>query len=99
MNIKLLGDRALIQVPEETKTTSGLLIAKENDASSFKKGIVVAVGRGKRDEIGVTQSLEAKIGDEVLFSYGEPIEVEGKKYFLVKESDIAMVINIKGETI
>ena len=37
MNIKLLGDRVLIQVPEETKTNSGLLIAKENDASSFKK--------------------------------------------------------------
>ena len=67
MNIKLLGDRVLIQVPEETKTNSGLLIAKENDASSFKKGTIMTVGRGKIDENGIIQCLEVKIGDEVLF--------------------------------
>ena len=37
MNIILLNDRVLIRVPEETKTASGLLVSKENDASSFKK--------------------------------------------------------------
>ena len=94
MNIQLLNDRVLIKVPEETKTSSGLLVSKENDASSFKKGTVVAVGRGLMNEQGIIQSLSVKQGDEVMFSYGEAVVVEKEKYFLVRESDIAMVVDV-----
>lgn len=94
MNIQLLNDRVLIKVPEETKTSSGLLVSKENDASSFKQGTVVAVGRGLMNEQGIIQSLSVKQGDEVMFSYGEAVVVEKEKYFLVRESDIAMVVDV-----
>lgn len=98
MNIKLLEDRMLVKVPEETKTGSGLIVSRENDASSLKQGIVVAVGRGIMNDQGIIKTLEVKVGDEVMFSYGERVLVEKEKYFLIRESDIAMIIGVdKGE--
>lgn len=93
MNIKLLADRVLISVSEETKTNSGLLISKENDVSNFKEGVVMAVGQGE-DKDGNIRVLSIKPCDEVIFSFGDPITLEGKKYWMVKESDIAVIINV-----
>lgn len=93
MNIILLNDRVLIRVPEETKTASGLLVSKENDASSFKKGTVVAAGKGFVNNQGQIIPMSVKEGDEVVFSYGEIFVAEGEKFFLVKESDISMITN------
>lgn len=93
-NIKLLADRVLVKVPEETKTSSGLVVSRENDASNFKQGTVVAVGKGNMNDQGIIQSLEVKLRDEIMFSYGEQVLIEKEKYFLIKESDIAMIINV-----
>ena len=94
LNIKLLIDRVLIKSPEEIKTSSGLIVSKENDTSGLKQGVVVAAGEGKRSDNGVITCLTVKVGDEVMFSYGEQIVISKEKYFLVRESDIAMIINV-----
>lgn len=95
MNVKLLEDRVLIKVPEETKTDSGLLVAKDYEASHFKQGTVQETGPGRIREDGITQSLTVQKGDEVLFSYGQEITFGGEKFFLVKESDIAVILEKK----
>ena len=94
LNIKLLADKVLVKTPEETKTDSGLIVSRENDVSSFKQGTVVSTGPGLIDEKGIIKVLAVKPGDDVIFSYGEPITVEKEKYSLIKESDIAMIINV-----
>ncbi len=62
VNIKPLADRVLVQpAAAEEKTASGLYIpdtAKEKP----QKGLVVAVGNGKKDE-----PLTVKVGDTVLY--------------------------------
>ena len=83
--IKPLADRVLVEPKEaETKTASGLYIpdtAKEKP----QEGKVIAAGPGKKDE-----PMEVKVGDEVIYGKyaGTEVTVEGKKYLIVKQSDI-----------
>ncbi len=87
--IKPLADRVLVEPKEaETKTASGLYIpdtAKEKP----QEGKVIAAGPGKKDE-----PMEVKLGDEVLYGKyaGTEVTVEGKKYLIVKQSDILAIL-------
>lgn len=87
--IKPLADRVLVKPKEaETKTASGLYIpdtAKEKP----QEGKVIAAGPGKKDE-----PMEVKVGDEVLYGKyaGTEVTVEGKKYLIVKQSDILAIL-------
>lgn len=89
VSIKPLADRVLVEPAEaETKTASGIIIpdtAKEKP----QKGNVVAVGTGKKDE-----PLTVKVGDSVLYGKysGTEINVDGKDYLIMRESDILAII-------
>ena len=87
--IKPLADRVLVEPKEaETKTAAGLYIpdtAKEKP----QEGMVIAAGPGKKDE-----PMEVKVGDEVIYGKyaGTEVTVEGKKYLIVKQSDILAIL-------
>lgn len=89
LSIQPLADRVLIEPsPAEEKTAGGLIIpdtAKEKP----QKGTVVAVGTGKKDE-----PMTVKVGDTVLYGKyaGTEIQVEGKDYLIMRESDIVAII-------
>ena len=89
LNIKPLADRVLVEpAAAETTTASGIIIpdtAKEKP----QKGIVVAVGTGKKDE-----PLTVKEGDTVLYGKysGTELKFEGKDYLMMRESDILAII-------
>ncbi len=87
--IRPLQDRVLIEPKEaETKTAGGLYIpdtAKEKP----QQGVVIAVGKGKKDE-----PMEVAVGDAVLYGKyaGTEVTYEGKKYLIVKQSDILAIL-------
>lgn len=89
VKIKPLADRVIIEAaPAEQKTASGLIIpdtAKEKP----QRGTVVAVGNGKPDE-----PMTVKVGDVVLYGKwaGTEINIEGKDYLIMKESDIFAIL-------
>ena len=89
VNIKPLADRVLVEpAAAEEKTASGIIIpdtAKEKP----QKGSVVAVGSGKKDE-----PLTVKVGDNILYGKyaGTEINVDGKDYLIMRESDIFAVL-------
>jgi chaperonin GroES len=89
VNIKPLADRVLVEpAPAEEKTASGIIIpdtAKEKP----QRGSVVAVGNGKKDE-----PMTVKVGDSVLYGKysGTEINIEGKDYLIMRESDIFAVL-------
>jgi len=89
VNIKPLADRVLVQpAAAEEKTASGLYIpdtAKEKP----QKGLVVAVGNGKKDE-----PLTVKVGDTVLYGKysGTELSVDGNGYLIMRESDIFAIL-------
>ena len=85
MNLKPLADRVIIKpTPAEEVTMSGIIIpdsAKEKPL----RGTIVAVGKGTKDE-----EMILKAGDTVLFGKyaGSEIEVDGKKYLMMRQSDV-----------
>ncbi len=89
VNIKPLADRVLVEpAPAESTTASGIIIpdtAKEKP----QRGTVVAVGTGKVDE-----PMTVKEGDTVLYGKyaGTELQVEGKDYLIMRESDIFAIL-------
>ena len=89
INIKPLADRVVVEpAAAEEKTASGIIIpdtAKEKP----QKGLIVAIGTGKKDE-----PLSVKVGDSVLYGKysGTEITLDGKDYLIMRESDIFAII-------
>ncbi len=89
VSIKPLADRVLVEpAAAEERTASGIIIpdtAKEKP----QRGIVVAVGPGKKDE-----PTTVKVGDTVLYGKyaGTELAVEGKDYLIMKEPDIFAIL-------
>lgn len=89
MTIQPLADRVLIEpAPAETKTIGGIIIpdtAKEKPL----QGTIIAVGNGTKDE-----EMVLKAGDQVLYGKyaGTEIEHEGKKYLIMRQSDVVALI-------
>ncbi len=89
VHVKPLADRVLVEpAVAETKTAGGIIIpdtAKEKPM----KGKVIAVGNGKPDE-----PMTVKAGDHILYGKyaGTEINVDGKEYLIMRESDIYAII-------
>jgi chaperonin GroES len=95
-NLRPLGDKVLIRplTDEElgTKSPSGIIIPETVDREKADRGKVVAVGPGRLDEDGKRIPVEVKVGDNVMFQWGDKIEYQNVKYYLVSESNISAVI-------
>jgi chaperonin GroES len=90
-----LGDRVLLREvnPAEAKTAAGIIIPKSADAErDTKRGVVVAVGDGKLVD-GKREPVSVKVGQTVLYSWGDVMAVEGEKYTIVRDGDIAAILN------
>jgi chaperonin GroES len=89
LSIKPLADRVVVEPAQaEEKTAVGIIIpdtAKEKP----QKGLIVAVGNGKKDE-----PITVKVGDSVLYGKysGTEITIDGKDYLIMRESDIFAVL-------
>ena len=94
MKIVPLADRVLLREIDEkvAKTDSGIFIPEtiESDKGA-KRGEVVAVGEGKWED-GKRVPVAVKVGDEVLYQWGDTIEVNGEKFMLVREAEISAII-------
>ena len=83
--LKPLGTRVVVEPKEAETMTAGGLYIPDNAKEKPMQGTVVAAGPGSKDE-----PMEVKVGDEVLFGKysGTEVTVEGKKYLIIKQSDI-----------
>lgn len=92
--VKPLGDRVLVRElkNEGEKIVSGIIIPETvSEDRGAKKGEVVAVGAGKFDD-GVLVPMSVKVGDKVLFQWGDKLTVDGTEYEMVNESAILAII-------
>jgi chaperonin GroES len=89
VNIKPLADRVLVEPAAAELKTAGGIIIPDTAKEKPQKGIVVAVGSGKKDE-----PMTVKVGDQVLYGKysGTEINVDGNDYLIMRESDILAVI-------
>lgn len=94
--IQPLADRVLIK-PEsmgDEKSPSGIIIPDTARKEKPERGVVVAVGAGKRDERGALIPTSLKTGDVVIFSkYGyDEVKIDDEDFYIIAESGILAVI-------
>lgn len=89
MNIRPLADRVLIQPAQAEEVTVGGIIIPDSAKEKPLKGLVVAAGKGTKDE-----EMMLKEGDTVLYGKyaGTEIELEGEKYLIMRQSDVLAII-------
>ena len=89
VNVKPLADRVLVEPAAAEQKTAGGIIIPDTAKEKPQKGTVVAVGNGKKDE-----PMTVKVGDLVLYGKysGTEINVDGKDYLIMRESDILAII-------
>jgi chaperonin GroES len=93
-----LGDKVLVRPLSEeemgTTTTFGIIIPETVDKTKPNRGIVVALGAGKRNDRGERIAFDVKVGDRVYFTkpWNEPEKINGVEYYFVQESEILAVL-------
>lgn len=93
--IQPLGDKVLIkeiEIAEGGKTASGIIIPETiKEDRGAKKGEVIAVGPG-RFEDGRHIPMNVKVGDTVLYTWGDTVKIGETDYVFVSESNLIAVI-------
>ncbi len=89
LKIKPLADRVIIEPAAAEQKTSGGIIIPDTAKEKPQKGIIVAVGKGKKDE-----PMTVKVGNNVLYGKyaGTEVTYEGKEYLIMKEADIYAIV-------
>jgi chaperonin GroES len=96
MNIKPIGNRAVVKLLKTQTTKSGFIIALDSK-NEQQKGEIIAIGQGFESEEGNINKLGVCVGDVVLLSKygGEIINDENDKeieYKIVTSKDIIAII-------
>jgi len=89
VNIQPLADRVIVEAAAAEEKTAGGLIIPDTAKEKPQRGKVIAIGTGKKDE-----PITVKVGDTVLYGKyaGTEVQVEGKEYLIMRESDIFAII-------
>jgi chaperonin GroES len=90
LTLKPLDDRVVLLPVEAEEKTSGGILLPDNAKQKPQQATVVAVGPGKLSDKGTRVAMAVKVGDTVLFGKysGSDVEVNGKEYKIVRESEI-----------
>jgi chaperonin GroES len=80
------GDRVLVEAAEAESKTAGGIIIPDTVKEKPQKGVVVAVGPGKKKDEPVT----LKVGDKVLYGKysGTEISIDGKEFLIMRQDDV-----------
>ncbi|MCR4442504.1 MAG: co-chaperone GroES [Peptococcaceae bacterium] len=94
MNVKPLADRILVEPLEKDTVSPGGVIIPDTAKEKPQEGKVLAVGPGAVNDKGQRIPMEIKTGDRVIFSTyaGTEIKLDGKKYYIMKESEVLAVL-------
>ena len=94
MELRPLNDRVVVKRVDNDTQTKGGIIIPDTAAEKPDQGIVLAVGKGKKDDAGAYIPLEIKVNDRVLFGKysGSQIKHRGDDLLVLKEDDIFAVI-------
>jgi chaperonin GroES len=94
VKIKPLDDRIVIEQSEAEETTPGGIVLPDTAKEKPQRGKVLAVGAGKLLDSGKRGSMSVKPGDEIFYGKyaGSDVEVDGKKYVILRETDVLAVI-------
>lgn len=93
MKLKPLCDRVVIKMVEAEETTASGIILTASAQEKPQVAEIIEVGPGGVVD-GKEIKMQVKEGQHVIFSKyaGSEVEIEGKKYTVVKQNDILAVV-------
>jgi len=88
VKFKPLFDRLLVERTKDVDKVGDIVIPESAQEKS-RKGTVLAVGPGRRNDEGEIIPLDVKVGDVVVFGYGIGMDVyiNGEEYLIIPEVD------------
>ncbi len=94
LKIKPLDDRVVVEQHKAEEMTAGGIVLPEQAKEKPTRGTVLAVGPGKLLDSGNRGPLSVKVGDDVFYGKysGTDVEISGKKYTVLRESDVLAII-------
>ena len=94
MNLKPLDDRIVIKQSDAEEKTTGGIILPDTAREKPQIGTVVAIGPGKILDNGKRGKMSVKKKEEVIYAkyMGSDIEIDDKKYVILRESDILGIV-------
>ena len=94
MKFRPLGDRILVERVESEEKSSGGIILPDTAKEKPQQGVVISVGKGKRNDAGKIVRMNVKKGNRVLFGKfaGSEITIDGKDYLILKENDVLGIV-------
>jgi len=95
LNITPLGDRVVVEVLDEggkeKKSAAGIILPSAEKEERIDRGRVVAVGEGRTNKDGALVPMKVKVGNKVLFQWGDKVKIGEKEYFIVSETSILAI--------
>lgn len=93
--IRPMYDCILVKkLDESDKSTGGIALLGNDAKERFERGVIKAVGPGRRSNQDVLISMTVKPGDKVMFDrgIGVPIVVDKEELFAMFEGDVRFII-------
>ncbi len=90
MKFEPLSDRILVKRATPKEISRGGIIIPENAKERPVEGEVLAVGSGRRNDVGDLIAVHVAVGDRVLFGKyaGTEVQVDGEEYTVLREDDV-----------
>ena len=90
MKLEPLDDRIVVEPMEAEEKTKGGIVLPDTAKEKPQKGKVISVGPGRVTDEGKRIAPSVKKGDTVVYAKygGSEIEIDGKEYMILRESDI-----------
>lgn len=94
VKVRPMDDRLLVEAAEAEEVTSGGIVLPDTAQEKPQRGKVLAVGPGRLLDSGERGDMDVKVGDEVFYGKysGTEIDVDGREYVILKESDVLAVV-------
>ena len=94
MKLRPLDDGVVIKQSEAEEKTAGGIYLPDAAREKPQIGKVVAVGPGKLLDNGKRNQMSVKKNDKVIYAkyIGSDVEIDEKKYVILKESDILGIV-------
>ena len=88
-----MGSRILVKPTPENEQTKGGLYIPEIAREKTLHGVVVATGKGAKDEHGKFQPMYIKVGQKVYYTKNATTEVmhNGSEHLLMKEDRVLLI--------
>ena len=89
-----LHDRLVVRRNEAETVTEGGLIIPDTAKEKPVRGIVIAVGEGKRDDLGKRITPDVKVDDEIIFGKyaGTEVKLDGELHVVLREDEVLAIV-------